>query len=42
MTATVLCLLCALPFRRTLVEIFSTRADAKVVQTVRARFGRQD
>jgi inner membrane protein len=40
MLATLLCLACALKFRRTFVELFSLGADAKVVQTIRARFGR--
>lgn len=33
-----LCLGCALVFRRTFVEVFSVRADAKVVSALRARF----
>ena len=33
------CLACALRWRRTVVEVFSPRADAHVVATVRARFG---
>lgn len=31
---------CALPFGRTVVELFSPRADAQVVAAVRARFGK--
>ena len=38
LAATLACLLCALPFRRTIVELFSLKADAQVVKTVRARF----
>jgi inner membrane protein len=38
MAVTVACLLCALRFRRTFVEVFSLKADAKVVATIRARF----
>lgn len=34
------CLWCALPFGRTQVELASLRADAAVVKTLRARFGR--
>lgn len=36
--ASVACLATALPWRRTVVELFSARADALVVATVRARF----
>ena len=42
MGATLLCLTCAIPFRRTIVELFSLSADAKVVKAVRARFGVAD
>jgi inner membrane protein len=41
MAATLVCLACALPFGRTVVELFSLKADAAVVKTIRARFGRQ-
>jgi hypothetical protein len=37
--ATVACLAAALRWRRTIVEVFSPRADARVVEAVRARFG---
>ena len=37
MAATLACLLTALPHRRTAVELFSTRADAAVVETLRRR-----
>ncbi|PZR08836.1 MAG: hypothetical protein DI536_23360 [Archangium gephyra] len=40
LAATLLVLACALPFGRTMVELFSTKADAKVVATLRKRFGR--
>lgn len=40
MAATLLCLGCALPFGRTMVELFSLKADAAVVKTIRARFSR--
>jgi hypothetical protein len=36
--ATLLCLACALRYRRTIVELFSPRWDAEVVRTLRARF----
>ncbi|QRN96060.1 metal-dependent hydrolase [Archangium violaceum] len=38
MTVTTLCLACALRYRRTVVEVFSTRWDAEVVRALRARF----
>ena len=34
------CLACALKYGRTPLELVSTKADAKVVETIRARFGR--
>lgn len=37
LAATLLVLGCAVPFRRTIVELFSLSADAKVVAAVRAR-----
>lgn len=37
LAVTLVVLACALPFRRTIVELFSERADAKVVAAVRAR-----
>lgn len=37
--ATLAVLACALPLGRTLVELFSSSADAKVVAALRARFG---
>jgi hypothetical protein len=37
LAATLLCLLCAVPYRRTIVELFSLKADAQVVKTVRVR-----
>ena len=40
MTTTIACLACALVKGRTPVELFSTAADAKVVATLRARFGK--
>lgn len=40
LTATLLVLACALPFGRTMVELFSTKADAKVVAALRKRFSR--
>ncbi|MHB8875217.1 MAG: metal-dependent hydrolase [Myxococcaceae bacterium] len=38
---TLACLGCALKFRRTFVEVFSVRADARVVAALRARFLRE-
>lgn len=38
--ATLAVLACALPFGRTAVELFSLKVDAKVVATLRRRFGR--
>ncbi|MGV3619711.1 MAG: metal-dependent hydrolase [Archangium sp.] len=38
--ATMAVLACAMPFGRTMVELFSTKADAKVVATLRKRFSR--
>lgn len=38
MAVTTACLACALVFRRTFVEVFSLRADAKVVEALRLRF----
>ena len=38
MAATLLCLACALRYGRTIVELFSLKADAAVVKTIRARF----
>jgi hypothetical protein len=38
LAATLACLACALPYGRTLVEVFSTRADQAVVKALRARF----
>jgi hypothetical protein len=38
LAATIACLACALWTRRTPVELFSVKADAKVVATLRARF----
>lgn len=35
---TLLCLACAVPFGRTMVELISVRADAPVVKAIRARF----
>lgn len=40
MAATLLCLACALRYGRTIVELFSLKADAAVVKTIRARFAR--
>lgn len=40
MAATFVVLACALPFGRTAVEIFSLKADAKVVAALRKRFAR--
>jgi inner membrane protein len=40
LAVTLLCLSCALPYGRTPVELFSPRADGKVVAALRARFGR--
>ncbi len=40
MAVTLLCLASALPFGRTVVELFSLKADAAVVKTIRARFAR--
>jgi multisubunit Na+/H+ antiporter MnhC subunit len=42
MAMSVLCLLCALRWRRTIVELFSLKADAQVVKAVRLRAGRRD
>ncbi len=42
LAATLLCLLCAVRYRRTIVELFSPAADAQVVTTVRARAGAGD
>jgi hypothetical protein len=39
MIATLACLAAALRWRRTIVELFSLRADAKVVESVRRNFG---
>ena len=39
---TLLCLACALRFRRTFVEVFSARWDAEVTRTLRRRFLRED
>lgn len=36
--STLLCLYCAIPFKRTPVEIFSANTDQKIVQTIRNRF----
>ncbi|AFE03766.1 hypothetical protein COCOR_00890 [Corallococcus coralloides DSM 2259] len=41
LAATLACLACALPFRRTALELLSPRWDAEVVRTVRRRFSRQ-
>jgi inner membrane protein len=41
LVATLVCLACAVRFGRTPVEIFSTKADARVVATLRARFTRK-
>ena len=41
LAATLAVLSCALPFGRTLVELFSAKADLKVVATLRARFSRR-
>ncbi|HYO73377.1 MAG TPA: metal-dependent hydrolase [Archangium sp.] len=38
LAATLVCLACALRYRRTAVELLSTRWDAEVVRTLRARF----
>lgn len=38
LAATLVCLGCALRYRRTAVELLSTRWDAEVVRTLRARF----
>lgn len=40
LTATLACLACAIPYARTPVEMFSPRADAKIVETLRNRFRR--
>lgn len=40
LAATLLVLACALPRGRTIVELFSTKADAKIVATLRKRFSR--
>lgn len=42
LTATIACLACAVWIGRTPVEIFSARADAKVVDAMRKRFRRKD
>lgn len=42
LVATLAVLGCAVPFRRTIVELFSVRADAQVVATVRQRLGRRE
>jgi membrane-bound metal-dependent hydrolase YbcI (DUF457 family) len=41
LAATLAVLGCALPFQRTIVELFSSKADAQVVAAVRQRFGRR-
>jgi hypothetical protein len=41
LAATLACLACALPFRRTAVELLSARWDAEVTRTVRRRLGRE-
>lgn len=41
LAATLVVLACALPFGRTIVELFSVKADLKVVATLRGRFGRR-
>lgn len=41
LVATLLCLACALRYQRTAVELLSTRWDAEVVRTLRARFLRE-
>lgn len=38
LAATLACLACALRWRRTIVELFSARADGLVVKTIRQRF----
>lgn len=38
LAATLACLACALPLRRTFVEVFSARWDVEVVRTLRRRF----
>jgi hypothetical protein len=42
LSATIAVLACALPFGRTAVEIFSLKADAAVVATLRKRFKKED
>lgn len=41
LTATLGVLACAIPFGRTIVELFSLKGDAKVVSALRQRFGRR-
>ncbi len=41
LSATIAVLACALPFGRTAVELFSLKADAKVVATLRKRFAKR-
>lgn len=41
LVATLLCLWCAMPLGRTVVEIFSLKGDAAVVATLRKRFARK-
>jgi inner membrane protein len=41
LATTLACLACALPFRRTALELLSPRWDAEVVRTVRRRFSGQ-
>lgn len=41
LAATVACLACSMPYGRTVVELFSLKLDAMVVQTLRARFARK-
>lgn len=41
LVATLACLAVAIPWGRTVVELFSTKADAAVVATLRARFGKE-
>lgn len=41
LAATLMVLACALPFGRTLVELFSVKVDSKVVAALRARFTRR-
>ena len=40
LSATLLCLWCAMPYSRTVVELFSLKADAAVVKTLKKRFAR--